>query len=157
MSDSCNLMDCSLPVSSVHGIFQGKNIGVGCHFLLQISFVIFTYIIFNIVNQTKSAAEAIKVDLQRNQVFWQLVCNLLASRIAEKCLSFYCMPYHIVCLHVAISQVNSELIKCMIFQVGSLMKFYFDFDYCHDMKFFQFPMNNHCFYLFKDICMLQIC
>ena len=28
-------MDCSLPVSSVHGIFQARNTGVGCHFLLQ--------------------------------------------------------------------------------------------------------------------------
>ena len=28
-------MDCSLPGSSVHGIFPGKNTGVGCHFLLQ--------------------------------------------------------------------------------------------------------------------------
>ena len=27
-------MDCSLPGSSVHGIFPGKNTGVGCHFLL---------------------------------------------------------------------------------------------------------------------------
>ena len=26
-------MDCSLPVSSVHGILQ--NAGIGCHFLLQ--------------------------------------------------------------------------------------------------------------------------
>ena len=26
---------CSLPGSSVHGIFPGKNTGVGCHFLLQ--------------------------------------------------------------------------------------------------------------------------
>ena len=31
----CNPMDCSQPGSSVHGIFPGKNIGVGCHFLLQ--------------------------------------------------------------------------------------------------------------------------
>ena len=31
----CNPMDCSLPGSSVHGIFPGKNIGEGCHFLLQ--------------------------------------------------------------------------------------------------------------------------
>ena len=29
----CNPMDCSLPVSSVHGILQ--NAGIGCHFLLQ--------------------------------------------------------------------------------------------------------------------------
>ena len=30
----CDTMDCSLPGSSVHGIFPGKNTGVGCHFLL---------------------------------------------------------------------------------------------------------------------------
>ena len=28
-------MHCSLPGSPVHGIFPGKNAGVGCHFLLQ--------------------------------------------------------------------------------------------------------------------------
>ena len=28
-------MDCSPPGSSVHGVFPGKNTGVGCHFLLQ--------------------------------------------------------------------------------------------------------------------------
>ena len=28
-------MDYSLPGSSVHGIFPGKNTGVGCHFLLH--------------------------------------------------------------------------------------------------------------------------
>ena len=31
----CDPMDCSLPGSSVHGIFQAKGTGVGCHFLLQ--------------------------------------------------------------------------------------------------------------------------
>ena len=31
----CNPMDCSLPGSSVHGIFQARIIGVGCHFLFQ--------------------------------------------------------------------------------------------------------------------------
>ena len=31
----CDPMDCSLPASSSHGIFPGKNTGVGCHFLLQ--------------------------------------------------------------------------------------------------------------------------
>ena len=31
----CNPMDCSPPGFSVHGIFPGKNTGVGCHFLLQ--------------------------------------------------------------------------------------------------------------------------
>ena len=36
----CDPMDCSPPRSSVHGIFPGKNIGVGCHFLLQGIFLI---------------------------------------------------------------------------------------------------------------------
>ena len=31
----CDPVDCSMPRSSVHGIFPGKNFGVGCHFLLQ--------------------------------------------------------------------------------------------------------------------------
>ena len=31
----CDLRDCSLPSSSVRGIFTSKNTGVGCHFLLQ--------------------------------------------------------------------------------------------------------------------------
>ena len=31
----CKPMDCSLPGSSVHEIFQAKDTGVGCHFLLQ--------------------------------------------------------------------------------------------------------------------------
>ena len=31
----CDPMVCSPPGSSVYGIFQARNIGVGCHFLLQ--------------------------------------------------------------------------------------------------------------------------
>ena len=31
----CDPMNYSLPGSSIHGIFPGKNTGVGCHFLLQ--------------------------------------------------------------------------------------------------------------------------
>ena len=31
----CDPMDCGPLGSSVHGIFSGKNAGVGCHFLLQ--------------------------------------------------------------------------------------------------------------------------
>ena len=31
----CDLMDCSLPVSSVHGDFPGKNTAVDFHALLQ--------------------------------------------------------------------------------------------------------------------------
>ena len=31
----CNPMDCNLPGSSVHGVFSGKEVGVGGHFLLQ--------------------------------------------------------------------------------------------------------------------------
>ena len=32
-------MDCSLPGSSVHGIFPGKSTGVGCHFLPPFCFI----------------------------------------------------------------------------------------------------------------------
>ena len=35
MFQFCDPMDYSLPGSSVYGILQGKNTGVGCHFLLQ--------------------------------------------------------------------------------------------------------------------------
>ena len=31
-----NPMDCSLPGSSIHGIFPGKSTGVGCHCLLDL-------------------------------------------------------------------------------------------------------------------------
>ena len=31
----CSRVDCSLPGSSVRGDSSGKNVGVGCHFLLQ--------------------------------------------------------------------------------------------------------------------------
>ena len=31
----CDAMDYTLPGASIHGIFQAKNTGVGCHFLLQ--------------------------------------------------------------------------------------------------------------------------
>ena len=33
----CDSMDCSLPGSSVHGDSPGKNTGVGCYALLQVS------------------------------------------------------------------------------------------------------------------------
>ena len=46
----CELMDCSLPGSSIHGILQARNTGVGCHFLLQNSlyrkFLPYRYIFF---------------------------------------------------------------------------------------------------------------
>ena len=35
MSNCLHPQHCSPPGSFVHGIFSGKNIGVGCHFLLQ--------------------------------------------------------------------------------------------------------------------------
>ena len=33
--NSVQLIYCSLPASSVHGILQAKNTGMGCHFLIQ--------------------------------------------------------------------------------------------------------------------------
>ena len=35
----CDTMDYSLPGSSVHGIFQARNIGMGFHFLLWVIFL----------------------------------------------------------------------------------------------------------------------
>ena len=35
VSDSCDPMKSSIPGSSVHGVFSGKNTGAGCHFHLQ--------------------------------------------------------------------------------------------------------------------------
>ena len=35
VSDSCDLMNCSSPVPSVHGISQARILEVGCHFLFQ--------------------------------------------------------------------------------------------------------------------------
>ena len=32
----CNPINCSPPGSSVHGIFPGKNTGMGCHALLKV-------------------------------------------------------------------------------------------------------------------------
>ena len=32
-------MDCSLPGSSIHGIFPGKSTGVGCHCLLWMTYI----------------------------------------------------------------------------------------------------------------------
>ena len=50
-------MDCSLPGSSVHGIFPGKNTGVDCHFLLQRIFPIKTQMnFFGKLNQLPSFA-----------------------------------------------------------------------------------------------------
>ena len=37
-STLCDPVDCSPPGSSVHGIFQARNTGVGCHSLLQAIF-----------------------------------------------------------------------------------------------------------------------
>ena len=50
VSQSCptlsDPMDCSLPGSSVHGIFPGKSTGVGCHCLLRHMCIHFLFIFF---------------------------------------------------------------------------------------------------------------
>ena len=43
-------MNCSLPGSSVHGIFPGKNTGMGCHCLLRLSYTyVLIYVFFHIL------------------------------------------------------------------------------------------------------------
>ena len=42
----CDPMDCSLPGSSVHGILQANNTGVGSHSLLQGVLIYMPYLYF---------------------------------------------------------------------------------------------------------------
>ena len=42
----CGPMDCSLSVSSVHGIFQARILELSCHSLLQLEYQIYLYFIF---------------------------------------------------------------------------------------------------------------
>ena len=53
----CNPMGSSLPGSSVHGIFPGKNTGVGCHFLLQGEVGIFSDVLINELEREKMKEE----------------------------------------------------------------------------------------------------
>ena len=53
----CNPMGYSLPGSSVHGIFPGKNTGVGCHFLLQGEVGIFSDVLINELEREKMKEE----------------------------------------------------------------------------------------------------
>ena len=60
----CNPMDCSPPGSSVHGIFPGKNTGVGCHFLLQV----FIYIYMQKNGKYLKQRKKFPSDTDRNKV-----------------------------------------------------------------------------------------
>lgn len=56
-------------------------------FILISHVIIFKYIIFNVVNKSEIAQEAIKVDLQRNEVFRQLPYCMSAVETVEEYLS----------------------------------------------------------------------
>ena len=57
-------MDCSLPDSSIHGIFPGKSTGVGCHCLLR---YIYTYIYMYIYTHISLYSQNIRKYLKMAQ------------------------------------------------------------------------------------------
>ena len=57
-------MDCSLPGSSIHGIFLGKGTGVGCHCLLQ-QYCIGTW---NVRSMNQGKLEVVKQEMARVNV-----------------------------------------------------------------------------------------
>ena len=79
-----DLMDCSLPGSSIHGIFLGKSTGVGCHCLLE-STNIYEISIQSLNLETWLCESLSKMllnehSLQENghhstNIYWALVCN----------------------------------------------------------------------------------
>ena len=68
MSD-CDPMDCSLPGSPVHGIFPGKNSGLGTHSLLQGVFL--TQGINSLLSE--QPREKSKSEIER-QVLYDVIC-----------------------------------------------------------------------------------
>ena len=92
-------LDCSPPGSSVHGIFPGKNTGVGCHFLLQEVFL------------TQGLNPRLDVSCLGRQILyhcapWEALC-LVAKLITSSCLAF---PLLLHCL--------TSLIKFILWNLG---------------------------------------
>ena len=81
LSDLCDPMDCSVPVSSVHGDSPGKNTGVGCHALPQVCSVYFTTItkIFFLTKQNTCALCPVPPFAGPSGGYFHLECNLLTS------------------------------------------------------------------------------
>ena len=72
-------MDCSPPGFSVHGVFPGKNTGVGCHFLLQG---------FPLIPNGKMLADVFW-DCQLNQTF---VCQTWKGELVRKLAPLISLP-----------------------------------------------------------------
>ena len=64
-------MDCSLPGSSIHGIFPGKSTGVGCHCLLQLPYM-------TVRNQAPIVFNTLEVYCEHMHIWstWLFVTNL---------------------------------------------------------------------------------
>ena len=88
-------MDCSLPGSSVHGIGKnvGKNVGVGCHFLLQGFFPtqgLNLYLLWFLHRQVDSfTTEPPGKPTTLSVLYYYLLCITLYFAIALFIIAFY--------------------------------------------------------------------
>ena len=80
-----NPMDCSLPDSSVHGMFPGKSTGVGCHCLLWYVFIEpFKFSFFSITGRG--------IDLDYHDIEWFTLETNGDHSVVFEIASKYCFP-----------------------------------------------------------------
>ena len=111
-------MDCSLPGSSVHGIFQARNAGVGCHCLLQI----ISYI--NIFRIFLSCVIRSPQDIQKN---WQKDKHyyLSKSKILFVCVVQLYINKDDIFLHYRLLQDIDYNSLCYTINLSCLFHIYF--------------------------------
>ena len=80
----CNLCDCSQAGSSVHGIFQARNTGMGCHFLLK----------GVVQTQGSNLVSLVCPTLQMDS----LLLSHRGSHVAQKACIIYFLIYYRKCL-----------------------------------------------------------
>ena len=76
-------MDCSLPGSSIHGIFPGKSTGVGCHCLLPFSSLVF---LFSIPWIHYSVYMYFNIDGLLFKIWIHFLCVLVHGLLWKSCL-----------------------------------------------------------------------
>ena len=90
VSQSCptlsDLMDCSPPGSSVHGIFQGKSTGAGCHCILM------RIAISPCIKLSTSIYRYLQPKLIIKAHFSFFTCLSVTSQPNSEKLDFYCLP-----------------------------------------------------------------
>ena len=105
----CDPIDCSLPSSSVHGIFSGKNTGVDCHFLLQGIFLTQRSNLH--LPCLLHCRQILSLPSHRGGLGMQCSTNIIRSRwfvfLYHLCFLFFCVFFSLIVL----SNSNSLSIK----------------------------------------------